>query len=306
MRPFGGGATLSPMRRFAFYGKGGIGKSTISASTSFALARRGQRVLHVGCDPKHDSSLVLLEDPAELKTVVELQFGRGDELSRDDLVMPGIAGIDCVESGGPKPGQGCGGRAVARSFDLFERMGLEDDESYDVAVYDVLGDVVCGGFAAPMRQAAGSLVCIVLSEELMACYAANRIAAAVARFANRGVGLAGLIVNLRHNQADLGPVKRFSEALGAPVLQVLPRDPLVGEAELHRRCIVDYAPDSPVARGVAALVDQLLAMDASEQPVPAPLPDHELRDLMRQGLSKADGPPDSTPPTSTITEWSRL
>jgi len=183
------------MRRFAFYGKGGIGKSTISASVSFALAKRGQRVLHVGCDPKHDSSLVLLEDPAKLKTVVDLQFGRGDELTRDDLVMAGTAGIHCVESGGPTPGQGCGGRAVARAFDLFERIGLEDPATYDVAVYDVLGDVVCGGFAAPLRRGFAQKVVIVASDEPMALFAANNIARAVVTYGANGAVLAGMVAN---------------------------------------------------------------------------------------------------------------
>jgi nitrogenase iron protein NifH len=170
------------MERIAFYGKGGIGKSTIATSASLSMSRMGKRVLHVGCDPKHDSSLVLVKDPENFKTVIDQIFAGVEDLEADDFIMDGIEGIDCVESGGPEAGRGCGGRAVSRSFEVFEDVELVDDTRYDAVVYDVLGDVVCGGFAAPMRRSAKSKVVIVLSEELMAAYAANRIAAAVGQF----------------------------------------------------------------------------------------------------------------------------
>src|SRR5690606_35559467 len=146
--------------------------------------------------------------------------------------------------------RGCGGRAVSRAFEIFEAAGLIDEDEYDVAVYDVLGDVVCGGFAAPMRSGAGSKVVVVLSEEMMATYAANRIAEACRRFADNGIVMAGLVVNLRKNQADLAPTQRFADASGTRVLGVLPRDSLVCEAELYRKSIVEYAPQSLVAVGI--------------------------------------------------------
>ena len=295
------------MKRIAFYGKGGIGKSTISTSASLVMARMGHRVLHVGCDPKHDSSLVLVKDPQKFKTVIDQVFGDADDLEREDLLMEGIEGIQCVESGGPEAGQGCGGRAVSRSFEVFDDVELVDENEYDVAVYDVLGDVVCGGFAAPMRRSAGSRVCIVLSEEMMAAYAANRIAEAVRRFHDNDIALAGLIVNLRNNSADLSPIQRFADSIGTTILEVLPRDPLVCEAELFRKTIVDYSPNSPVAQGIQRVVEKVLALEKGDCPIPTPIPDADVRDIMRGG--DVPGEISMTPrdnPTSTITEWSRI
>lgn len=296
------------MHRIAFYGKGGIGKSTIATSASLALARRGMRVLHVGCDPKHDSSLALVQDPARFKTVVDQIFDGADDLEPEDLIMPGIEGIHCVESGGPQAGRGCGGRAVSRSFELFEEIELVDEERYDATVYDVLGDVVCGGFAAPMRKSAGTKVVVVLSEELMAAYAANRIAAACALFARNGITLAGLVVNLKSNQADLEPIRRFADAIGTRVLGVLPRDPLVCEGELYRKCIVEYAPRSPVAVGIEAVIDAVLALDAGTVAPPSPLPDTDVRRVMR-GFQLTTAPPPPPPideRISTVQSWSTL
>lgn len=296
------------MHRIAFYGKGGIGKSTIATSASLTLARKGMRVLHVGCDPKHDSSLALVEDPAHFKTVVDLIYDADEDLEPEDLIMPGLEGIHCVESGGPQAGRGCGGRAVSRSFELFEEIELVDEDRYDATVYDVLGDVVCGGFAAPMRKSAGSKVVVVLSEELMAAYAANRIAAACTLFARNGISLAGLVVNLKSNQADLRPIQRFAEAIGTRVLGVLPRDPLVCEGELYRKCIVEYAPDSPVAVGIGEIVEAVLALDPASIAPPTPLPDVDVRRVMR-GFQLAATPPPPPPleeRRSTVTTWSRI
>jgi nitrogenase iron protein NifH len=269
------------------------------------LSRMGHRVLHVGCDPKHDSSLVLVKDPVKFKTVMDKVFA-DEDIDREDLVMEGIEGIDCVEAGGPEAGRGCGGRAVSRAFEIFEEVDLVD-KRYDVVVYDVLGDVVCGGFAAPMRRSAGSKVCVVLSEEMMAAYAANRIAAAVAEFSDNGIVLAGLVVNLRNNRCDLSPIRRFADCLQTEVLGVLPRDPLVCEAELYRKSIVDYAPESPVAVGIRAILDKVLNLDRASRPVPTPLLDIHVRKIMR-GYD-ADGAellPPREHPVSLVTEWSTL
>jgi len=296
------------MRRIAFYGKGGIGKSTIATSASLVMAKQGKKVLHVGCDPKHDSSLVLVQDPLHFKTVIDQVFAGEDDLEREDLIMPGIFGIDCVESGGPEAGRGCGGRAVSRSFEVFADTELIEGGTYDSVVYDVLGDVVCGGFAAPMRRSAGSQVVIILSEELMAAYAANRIAAAVTQFHDNGIALAGLVVNLRNNQADLSPIRRFADSINTEVLAVLPRDPLVCEAEIYRQCIVDYAPDSPVAQGISSLVETLLARSHDDCRIPTPLNDIHVRRIMR-GYTVEDvaaAPPPQNERVSTITSWSQI
>jgi len=268
----------------------------------------GKRVLHVGCDPKHDSSVVLVEDPTRFRTVMNKVFAGEEVIDPEDIIMPGIEGIHCVESGGPDAGRGCGGRAVSRSFEVFEDVELVDPDNYDAVIYDVLGDVVCGGFAAPMRKSAKSKVIIVLSEELMAAYAANRIAAAVGEFHSNDVRLAGFVINLKSNQADIRPIQRFAEAIGTRILGVLPRDPLVCEAEIYRQCIVQYAPESPVAVGVQAVIEAVVALERDSLPAPKPLLEQNLRQIMR-GISAADplpAPPAAELRKSKVTEWSQL
>lgn len=269
------------MQRIAFYGKGGIGKSTIATGVSLYLAQSGRRVLHVGCDPKADSSMVLVRDDV-YKTVIQKSFEIDpDDLVASDLIMKGILGIDCIESGGPEAGIGCGGRAVSKSFEIFDELKVIDEAQYDVTTFDVLGDVVCGGFAAPMRNAARSKVAVVLSEEMMANFAANNIARACKRYADNGICLAGFVVNLRSNEADISPIQRFADAIGTKILQVIPRDPRVGEAELFRKSILEYAPDSPVAVAIRELTEKLLALDPKTCPIPEPLEGDSVRDVMR-------------------------
>ena len=276
-------------RRLAFYGKGGVGKSTIATGVSLHLARQGHKVLHIGCDPKSDSSLVLVRG-GDFRTVISKlgQMDAGD-IEPSDLIMPGVAGIDCVESGGPEAGIGCGGRAVSKAFEIYDDVGLVESGDYDVVVYDVLGDVVCGGFAAPMRRAAGSLVSIVLSEEVLAAFAANNIARAVERYAKNGISLAGLVVNLRSNHADLDPIRRFAEAIGTEIISVVPRDPLVGTAELQRQSVVEFAPASPVARSLQFLGDRLMGMDRAALAPPTPLAGDGVRDVMRGSIDLLAG-----------------
>ena len=269
------------MQRIAFYGKGGIGKSTIATGVSLHFALSGKKVLHVGCDPKADSSMVLVRDDV-YRTVIQKSFEIDPEdLTAEDLIMKGVHGIDCIESGGPEAGVGCGGRAVSKSFEIFDELGVIDDAQYDVSTFDVLGDVVCGGFAAPMRSAARSKVAVVLSEEMMANFAANNIARACKRYADNGICLAGFVVNLRSNEADLAPIQRFADAIGTKILQIIPRDPKVGEAELFRKSILEYAPESPVAVAIRELAEKLLALDPKTCPIPEPLEGDGVRDVMR-------------------------
>lgn len=269
------------MQRIAFYGKGGIGKSTISTGVSLYLAKKGKKVLHVGCDPKADSSMVLVRDDT-YRTVIQKSFEIDpDDLEAEDVIMEGIEGIDCIESGGPEAGVGCGGRAVSKSFEIFDELEIIDEDIYDVATFDVLGDVVCGGFAAPMRKAHGSKVAIVLSEEMMANFAANNIAKACKRYADNGICLAGLVVNLRSNEADIAPIQRFADAIGTKILQIVPRDPIVGEAELFRKSVIEYAPESPVAEAIRNLAETLWNLDPATCPTPTPLDGDKVRDVMR-------------------------
>jgi nitrogenase iron protein NifH len=259
------------MERLAFYGKGGIGKSTIAAGVSLALAQAGHRVLHVGCDPKHDSTACLVEQ-SPIVTVIDQIFDQpSGQLRSEDLIMKGKHGIDCLEAGGPQSGVGCGGRAISRMFEVFDELELISPARYDVAVFDVLGDVVCGGFAAPLRAGIAPKVAIVASEEMMAGYAANNIAKAVLHYQHNGVCLAGLVLNLRDNQADRAPIERLATRLGTRILCQVPRTPEIQQAELERQSILEAGPDTEASRTIRALAEELLALDRSACPTPEPL-----------------------------------
>lgn len=268
------------MERIAFYGKGGIGKSTIAAGVSLAMAKQGLRVLHVGCDPKHDSTLTLL-DGGPCTTVIEQLFSQPTgSLRPEHLIMRGKQGIDCIEAGGPESGVGCGGRAISRMFEVLEELGLFSPGRYDAVVFDVLGDVVCGGFAAPLRAGISPKTVIVASEEMMAGYAANNISKAVLHYLQNGVSLAGLVVNLRDNKADRGPIERLAEALSSRILAVIPRTPQIQQAELTGRTILEAGPNTRAARSIRALAAELLAMDPTACEAPTPLDLEGVRRVM--------------------------
>ena len=163
------------MRKIAIYGKGGIGKSTTTQNTVAGLAEMGKKVMVVGCDPKADSTRLLLHGLAQ-KTVLDTLRDEGEDIDLDDVMKPGFKDTSCVESGGPEPGVGCAGRGIITSINLLEQLGAYDeDKALDYVFYDVLGDVVCGGFAMPIRDGKAQEVYIVVSGEMMAMYAANNI-----------------------------------------------------------------------------------------------------------------------------------
>jgi|GEM_PF-1319908 len=256
------------MERLVVFGKGGIGKSTISCGISASLAAKGQRVLHVGCDPKHDSTAALLRGRMIEPVVDRIEKIKG--VAIEDIVVRSPIGIDCVEAGGPAAGVGCGGRGITRMLEIFNEAGLLEPGRYDTALYDVLGDVVCGGFAAPLRKGIGNKVVIVTSEELMALYAANNIARAVVHYANNGIALAGLVVNIKDQNADRGVVERFAERIGTQILAWIPRDPLIREAEYKRTTVIEMAPHAPISKTLRELADHLINLDITDTPLPTP------------------------------------
>lgn len=258
------------------YGKGGIGKSVVATGLSAHFAIEGRRVLHVGCDPKRDSSLKLI-GAMPSKTAVDLVGLDPGSVSAHRLINPGRHGIDCIESGGPEPGLGCGGRGVARALEIMAEIELLETGGYDVVVFDVLGDVVCGGFAAPLRQGFAQKVVIVASEEPMALFAANNIAKAVVTYQPNGVFLAGLVANLRDVDRS-GLVERFAERIGTSVLATLARDPKIIEAERGCRTVVEHAPRSPAASAIRDLAAALAGV-ATAAP-PTPLSDAAFFDLI--------------------------
>jgi nitrogenase iron protein NifH len=266
------------MRQIAIYGKGGIGKSTTTQNLAAGLANMGRRVMVVGCDPKSDSTRLILGGLAQ-KTVMDLLRESEDgEVELFDVVHTGYLGIRAAESGGPEPGVGCAGRGIITAIGLLEELGAFDDEP-DYVFYDVLGDVVCGGFAMPIRDGRAQEVYIVCSGEMMALYAANNICKSIQRFASAGkTRLGGLICNSRMVDGEEALVAEFAAAVNTRLLYLLPRDRDVQRAELRRQTVLEYLPDSPQAGEYLALAR---AIDGNVGfSVPTPLSNDELETLM--------------------------
>lgn len=264
-------------RQIAVYGKGGIGKSTVVQNVSAALAAAGHKVLQVGCDPKHDSSRPFLAGESPETIVDLLASDRHREPTVGDYLMKTPWGIDCVEVGGPQPGVGCAGAGILTMFELFEEGGVLSS-GYDVVLYDVLGDVVCGGFAAPMRKGYAREVVVVVSGEFMALYAANNICRGIETYARRReVRLAGIVLNRRDVPNEEAVAREFARRVGGRFLGALARDPLVSQAEVRKNTVMHAFPDSPQAEAYRGLARLLL--DNTALAIPTPLDDKKLEEM---------------------------
>ena len=211
------------IRQIAIYGKGGIGKSTTTQNLTAGLLDAGKNVMIVGCDPKADSTRLMLGGLAQ-KTVLDTLREEGEDIALDAIMKQGFKGVRCVESGGPEPGVGCAGRGIITSIGLLERLGAYTDD-LDYVFYDVLGDVVCGGFAMPIREGKAQEIYIVASGEMMALYAANNISKGIARYARTGgVRLGGIICNSRNVDREIELVRAFAKELGTQLIHFVPRD----------------------------------------------------------------------------------
>ncbi|WP_268989058.1 nitrogenase component 1 [Methanosarcina barkeri] len=265
----------------ALYGKGGIGKSTVAANLSAALAVLKKRVLQVGCDPKHDSTRLLLGG-ADIPTVLDYMRETPQEAQKlEDLVFEGYGGTACVEAGGPKPGIGCAGRGILSSFEVLKRVGLRAS-SFDVVLYDVLGDVVCGGFAVPLRKEYADAVFLVTSGEYMALYAANNILRGIRNFEDSVPRVAGIIFNRRGLFEEEERVFAFARATGLPVLASIPRDEVFSQAEKVGKTLAEAFPSSAPA-GIfreLALYVKNMEKDRSLLHPANPLGDIELEALV--------------------------
>ena len=274
-------------KEIAIYGKGGIGKSTVCANLAVALARSGNRVLQIGCDPKHDSTRLLMRGRT-LPTVLDYLKDVPEERERKDEVLgEGTLGIGCIEAGGPKPGVGCAGRGIISAFEFLERHQIKDD--YDVVLYDVLGDVVCGGFAVPIRREYANAIFLVTSGEFMALYAANNILRGILNFdGESGCRVAGILMNARGLPEEDLRVARFAQATGLPICARIPRSEAFSAAEA-RSCTVAEMTEWPDVRQVftdlAGRIDEGMPLYAAR-----PLSDDELEACVLEGKEPAGTP----------------
>lgn len=270
------------MRQVAIYGKGGIGKSTTTQNLTSALAEMGKKIMIVGCDPKADSTRLVLGGLAQ-KTVLDTLREEGDDIELDAIMKPGYGGIKCVESGGPEPGVGCAGRGIITSIGMLEQLGAYTPD-LDYVFYDVLGDVVCGGFAMPIREGKAQEIYIVASGEMMALYAANNISKGIQKYAKTGgVRLGGIICNSRKVDKELDLLEAFAKELGSQLIHFVPRDNMVQRAEIHKQTVIEFDPKAAQADEYRALAKNI--NENKMFVIPKPMKQERLEEiLMEYGL----------------------
>lgn len=268
---------MGELRQIAIYGKGGIGKSTTTQNLTAGLVEAGKKVMVVGCDPKADSTRLLLGGLAQ-KTVLDTLREEGEDIELARIMKEGYQGTRCVESGGPEPGVGCAGRGIITSIGMLENLGAYTKD-LDYVFYDVLGDVVCGGFAMPIREGKAKEIYIVASGEMMALYAANNIAKGIKRYAKTGgVRMGGIICNSRNVDRELDLLRAFSKELGTKLLYFVPRDNIVQRAEINRKTVIQYKPDCTQAQEYRNLARAVI--DNVDFTIPTPMTQERLEEIL--------------------------
>jgi len=272
---------MAKLRQCAIYGKGGIGKSTTTQNLVAALAESGKKVLIVGCDPKADSTRLILHAKAQTSVMqLAAEAGSVEDLELEDVMNVGFGGIKCVESGGPEPGVGCAGRGVITAINFLEEEGAYTDD-LDFVFYDVLGDVVCGGFAMPIRENKAQEIYIVCSGEMMAMYAANNIAKGIVKYANSGgVRLAGLICNSRNTDREDELIIALAEKLGTTMIHFVPRHNAVQHAEIRRMTVIEYDPTHTQADEYRQLANKIV--NNTKFVIPTPIEMETLEELLME------------------------
>ncbi|HBR05225.1 MAG: nitrogenase iron protein [Lachnospiraceae bacterium] len=270
---------MGELRQIAIYGKGGIGKSTTTQNLTAGLCEHGKKVMVVGCDPKADSTRLLLGGLAQ-KTVLDTIRDEGEDIELDRILKTGFGGTKCVESGGPEPGVGCAGRGIITSINMLENLGAYTDD-LDYVFYDVLGDVVCGGFAMPIREGKAKEIYIVASGEMMALYAANNISKGIQRYARTGgVRLGGIICNSRNVDRELDLLRAFAKELGTKLLYFVPRDNIVQHAEINKKTVIEYRPESNQAQEYRNLAQAVI--ENQDFVIPTPMTQERLEEILME------------------------
>ena len=257
------------IRQIAIYGKGGIGKSTTTQNLTAGLTELGKKVFVVGCDPKADSTRLLLGGLHQ-KTTLDTLREKGENVELDDIMKIGFRGTKCVESGGPEP--------IITAVGLLEQLGAFTDD-LDYVFYDVLGDVVCGGFAMPIREGKAKEIYIVASGEMMSLYAANNISKGIQKYANKGgVRLGGIICNSRRVDREEDLLRAFAKELNTQLIYFVPRDNIVQHAEIRRKTVIEYNPESQQAdeyRGLAKAIEENTMFT-----IPTPMSQERLEEIL--------------------------
>lgn len=249
------------MKKIAIYGKGGIGKSTTVSNLSAALSNLNYKVMQIGCDPKADSTKNLMKGEF-IPTVLNVLRDKGDDIQLEDIVFEGYNGVLCVEAGGPTPGLGCAGRGIITAFEKLEELEAFEKYKPDIAIYDVLGDVVCGGFAMPIRNQYAKEVYIVTSGEMMSMYAASNISNAVRQFKSRGYAeLKGLILNAKNVENEIELVEKLCKEIDTNIFHYIPRSYLVQEAENNGQTVIERFKDSDMATIYMDLAKKIMEVE---------------------------------------------
>lgn len=265
---------MAKIKQIAIYGKGGIGKSTTTSNISAALSKLGYKVMQFGCDPKSDSTNTLRDGeyiPTELDTLREKNTVKAKE-----VIFEGFNGIYCVEAGGPAPGVGCAGRGIITAVQLFKQQNVFEELGIDIVIYDVLGDVVCGGFAVPIREGIAEHVFTVSSADFMSVYASNNLFKGIQRYSNNGGALlGGIIANSINQPYSKNIIDDFADRTQTQIMQYVPRSVTVTQSELRGKTTIEAAPDSAQAAIYTELAKRIASHEKST--VPAPLDTAELR-----------------------------
>ncbi len=246
------------MKKIAIYGKGGIGKSTTTSNLSASLSVLGYKVMQIGCDPKADSTKNLMNGKF-IPTVLDVMNQKGDDIKLNDIVFEGYNGVLCVEAGGPTPGVGCAGRGIISAFEKLEELKAFDVYKPDIVIYDVLGDVVCGGFSMPIRNGYANDVYIVTSGEMMSMYAASNISTAINQFKSRGyASLKGLILNAKNVEDEKDLVTNLAKEINSEIFHYIPRDKIVQISENEGKTVIEKDRDCDMAKIYIELAEKII------------------------------------------------